>query len=153
MASWEEIRVVSACSPPPTDSAIFFPTNVAFPRGRRLLVEGGATSRMMKPGVRTDAGDAACVSGATLAAFGGHNAKVRYRALSLAGVLRRDRWLVSQFVVSVLTLFATVITAYLTFIKNNAANAGDVANQAAFWLLSSATVVAILKFLKEYREL
>jgi hypothetical protein len=153
MADWKAVNLTSRCTGAPTDGLMLLPIGSTVPRGRRLLLDGNGKSKLIKSGIRSDNGQAACVSGATLATFGGEGTQVRYRGVSFAGTLRRDRWLAAQFAISVLTLAAALLTGYLTYLKNSAEQAGSVPHQTAFIALVIAFALSVLKFLKEYREL
>ena len=137
----------------PADGQILLPLGSTAPKARRTLVEGEGTSKLMRSGIRSDAGNAACVSGSALSAFGGEGAEIRYRGVSFVAVLMRDRWLGAQFLIAVLTLVGAGLTAYLTFNKSSGEEAGTFANQTAVFALVIATVLAFLKFVKEYRDL
>jgi hypothetical protein len=153
MADWATVKLTSRCTGAPTDGLILLPIGSTVPKGRRLLLDGDGRNKLIKTSIRSDNGQAACVSGATLATFGGEGAQVRYRGVSFAGTLWRDRWLAAQFAISVLTLAAALLTGYLTYLKNSAEKAGSVPHETAFIALVLASALSLLKFLKEYREL
>jgi hypothetical protein len=153
MPEWETVHLTSRCQPAPAEGQIFLPNSVSPPSGRRILVDGKGRAKLMKGGVRSDGGTSACVSGATLAAFGGENTEVRYRGVGFVGTLTRDRWLAVQFAISLLTLIAAGFTAYGTYVKSNGADAGSFANNTAFVVLLITAALSALKFVKEYHEL
>lgn len=150
MAERRKVAVVSLCSPPPAEGQILLPKGSTVPK-RRLLVTKGETEMLMKPGVRADSGNAACVSGAALGALGGGDAEVEYREVSFAGVLRRDRWLALQFAIALLSLVATLLGAYGTRIKSGAGPGFE--SDTALIAFFLATCLAFLKFANEYRQM
>lgn len=152
MAS-SKVRVTSRCAPSPSDGQILLPEEAKLPKGRRVLVSGNQKSKLMKVGVRSDSGQAACLGGGALSRFGGEGAEVEYRSVTFLGVLWRDKWLGLQFVASVLTTVGALITAWLTYGKNSADDAGSFANNTAIVALVIAAIIAIAKFVKEYRDL
>ncbi|HEX7168535.1 MAG TPA: hypothetical protein VF230_16255 [Acidimicrobiales bacterium] len=151
MAS-SKVKITSKCAPPPADGQILFPSGSPTPAGRRVLIEGNHTSKLMKAGMRSDGGNAACLLGGALAGFGGEGAEIDYRTVGFLGVVSRDRWLALQFLVSLLTTLGALITAWQSYITDSAAD-GSFANDTAVAALVIAAVIAIVKFIKEYREL
>jgi hypothetical protein len=153
MAEGTKVGLTSRCSAAPADGLMLLPIGSAPAKGRRVLVEGAGKSLLVQASIRSDSGTAACVSGATLAMFGGEGAQVQYRDVSFFGTLWRDRWLAAQFAASLLTLAGALLTGYLTYIESSAEDADSVAHQTAFIALVIAFALSVLTFLKEYREL
>jgi hypothetical protein len=155
LADWKTVKIVSSCSPAAAGEEILFPKGSEAP-AKRLLVkpfEGSDGDAMvLSPGVRSDNGTAACVSGSALSALGGANATVSYRELSFLGVLRRNGWLTLQLVIVVLSLAGALIGAYGTWIKSSGEPSGF-ANGTAVVVFAISALLALTKFLKEYREI
>jgi hypothetical protein len=147
------VRLTAYGAQVPADDTILLPRQTTRPDGHRLLVEGNSKSKLMKAGSRSDDGTAACVSGATLIVLGGEGGEVSYKGVGFVGVLTRDRSMLVEFLILILTAVGTLITAWLTYIKNEADSAGDFANNTAMVALVIAVVLALLKFLKDYRDL
>lgn len=147
------VGITSRCAPSPPDGQILLPVGTTPPSGRRVLVEGNDNSKLMKVGIRADSGEAACLGGGALASFGGEGAEIDYCGVGFLGILRRDRWLALQFVASLLTVVGALITAWLTYGKNSAEDAGSFANNTAVVALAIAAFIAVVKFIKDYRDL
>ncbi len=124
----------------------------AVPAGKRLLVSGNDRRKLMRGGVRADNGEAACVSGATLAFFGGEEAAVSYRGVGLWQLVWRDAGLRLAMLISTLTLVGTVISAYNTYLSTSM-DAASFTGNTAFVALAIAFALAVLKLAQEYREL
>lgn len=151
-AATGKIQLTGVCSAAPDDSTIAFPAGANPPSGH-LLVTGNGTDRVMRAAIRSGAGNAACVSGSVLAAFGGETAEVGYREIGTLGRLRRDSSLRLQFAIAVLTVVGALIAATSAFIKSSAATATAFEQKFAAVVFAIAAVLAVLKFLKELKDL
>jgi hypothetical protein len=155
MAEWEEVEITGTCSFPREDTLLV-------PQGRaystRLVVErghssAGGSTKIVGGGVRTDPGEGACVLGELLQALGGEGAHIRYRAASFIDVLRYKPSVLLQFLVVVLTLISTLISAYSAYLTNISDPSKTFAYGTATVVMVIALVLAVAKFVIDYRKL
>lgn len=149
----EPVALTSLCASAPASDEILLPRGKSVPSDKRLLVSGNDRLKLMRGGVRADNGEAACVSGATLAFFGGDEASVSYRGVGFWQIVWRDAGLRLAMLISALTLVGTVISAYNTYLKSTSKDAGSFTGNTAVVALVIAFALAVLKLVQDYRKL
>jgi hypothetical protein len=149
----EQVALTALCSPAPLDDQILLPVGTNVPSAKRLLVTANRKSKLMQGGLRADHGEGACVTASTLAFFGGAGAVVSYRGLGFWQLIWRDGGLRLQLLISLVTLIGAVITAYNTYLKSTGKDAATFTSKTALTALVVAFVLAVLKFIQDYRKL
>lgn len=151
MAEWHNIDLVVGCVPPPDKGTIRLPKGTPL-TGRRLLLEAGQKKKVLKRAVREDNGTAACLGGSDYSSLG-VAAKARCREIGFARAILGDESLRLSAAIAVTTVLATVLTALATFERNSTDDSHAFTRTTALVILVLACGAAILKFVKEYREL
>jgi hypothetical protein len=144
-----EIEVTALCQS--SDGHFLLPAGTAEP-GSHVLVQGAGATLILKRGYKGEtAGTGACVSGSALSVLGGEGSTVSYRGIGTLERIVRDRRLLLQAVISLLTFVGACLTAYTAWIKTNASTAatGWEQDTAAIALI----IAALLALLKLYREI
>lgn len=149
----EHVKITADCVNAPDEKTFLLPTTRSLPAGRYLLVSGGGRESILRPGLRTDEGDAACVNGMVLAGFGGNGADVTYEMIGFQGRLRRDGMLTLQLAIAVLTVIGAGLTAWGTLLKSGAATASTWEQTTGSVVFLVAAALAVLKFVQELKKL
>jgi hypothetical protein len=152
MSEWKEVQITSRCDSP-REGKLLLPQGT--PSSARFVVEpaAGGSKSIVGGGVRNDAGQGACVVGELLESLGGNGARVRYREAGFIDVLRYKPSVLLQFLVMVLTLISTVISAYSAYLTNIADPSKTFAYGTATVVLVIALVLAVAKFVIDYRNI
>lgn len=149
MPEWKTVQVTGACSGTP-DNRVLLPQGTE-PQSRLLIESTSGKRWLITGGLRTDRGEGACVSGATLQRLGGERASVKYRAATTLDTLRYRPWTLVQAIVSILTFVGVLITAWAGFLKSNDPTGEGFVYQTAAVALFIAVVGAVSKLWKELR--
>lgn len=145
-----EITITARCEPSPEKGKCLLPRSTATVGKPRILVRGNGAAKIMKVGRRADSGPGACVGADALAALGGEDATVNYRAVGVLEAAARDASLRLDAVVAASTLISALLAAWVSFVKNSA---DEQLSNIASVVAVSAFVAAFAKFWKEYKAL
>lgn len=149
----EEVQLTSFCQPAPADGQILIPIDAPDVGKSHVYVTAGSAKAILKAGRRADNGAGACVGPGILAQFGGGTPSVSYRGIGTVERVWRDRWLLLQLGIAVLTVIGTILTTMSAYFRNTSATATAWDGKTAVFVLAFAAAGAVAKFIKELRDL
>jgi hypothetical protein len=147
--TWKSLQITGRCQHP-VEGALLLPLGSKSPG--RVLVRGSSNVHLVRASVRDDHGSGACVSGGLLDALGGEGARVTYREARWLHLLRYRPWIWLQIAITLLSFTATGLGAVVTF-SENARDENPVVSGTAVAVLVVMSGLALLKLIKEFREL
>lgn len=148
--TWTSVELTTLCSNP-QGGTLLLPSDRQ-PPGRVLLLRKGESIRLIKAGLRSDPGTAACADASVVSQMAGQDGRVDYAAAGAWDVLRYSAAAQLQLAIAVLTFASAVLAAIVGFFSNSASTTNPFAAQAAFVILVIATGLAILKLVKDWRD-
>jgi hypothetical protein len=152
ISEWNQVEITGTCSIP-KEGTLLLPQGRVSPA--RLVVEpaAGGSKHIAGGGIRTDAGEGACVIGTLFQDLGGEGALVRYRKASFVDVLRYKPSVLLQFLVMILTFVSSAISAYVTYLTNISDPSKTFAYASATFVLIIALALAVVKFVIDFRSI
>lgn len=116
--------------------------------GRLVLLRQDEKIRLLKCGLRSDPGTAACADASVVAvSTSGQYAKAKWWQ-----VIRYSTAARFQLSIAILTGAATLLTALVMFFNNENSDKNPFAAKTAFVILLAAMILAIVKFVKDWRD-
>lgn len=147
MAASGSVEVTTTCADPRADT-LLLPAGSGWP-GRLVLTANGK-DLLVHGGVRSDAGEAACIDGSLQARIGGAETVI-YRPATIGDVLRLDRDVILQLAITALTLGGAIFTGLVSFVIDRH-DTNPWKSKTAFAIFLIGTVLAALKAFQEVRK-
>lgn len=144
--NWTPVELTTLCTAP-TPGTLMLPQGTQT-RARVVLLRQNGKVRLLKCGLRSDPGAAACADASVVAA--GESGE--YATPGWWQVIRYSTAVKFQLAIAILTAVATLLAAFVTFFNNANSDKNPFAARTAFVAVFVATILAVVKFIKDWRD-